>query len=146
MKRSGPAKSKPWKTHAVAVLIATPTGIPLVRDSTKPKPVYWKAPGGRGSAAETAEQTAIREVKEEIGLTLLEKDLELVDEKERPDHTLTFFIARLPTLPFLNSSGEAGEEVRVFLPTDIISMANFFPNHLQAFEKTLVGLCRTNAR
>ncbi len=34
--------------NAVAVLIITPEGIPLIRDPKKPAPVFWKVPGGRG--------------------------------------------------------------------------------------------------
>ncbi|MBI4085936.1 MAG: NUDIX domain-containing protein [Candidatus Liptonbacteria bacterium] len=115
---------------AVAVLITTPEGIPLIKDPKKPPPNYWKLPGGRSAGEETAEEAAIREIEEEIGVSLKADDLEVIYENDKGNHILMFFEARLPKLPLLKKEGGKGEEVGVFSPEQILSLPDFFPNHL----------------
>lgn len=124
-------------SYAVAVLIITPQGVPLIRDPKKPAPVFWKAPGGRSEAGETAVGAAVREVKEEIGVALAEKELVVVYEEDRGSHTFALFSAKLKSLPELKSRGDEGEEIKLFSPKEILVMPDFFPNHRKAFEKTL---------
>jgi ADP-ribose pyrophosphatase YjhB (NUDIX family) len=126
--------------HAVAVLIVTPQGIPLIRDPKKPAPVFWKAPGGRGGANETAKSAAAREVREETGLVLSEDNLEPILEENRGSHILTLFIAKLPSLPPLKDRGDEGEEIRAFPAKEVLSLPDFFPNHKRAYEKILRSL------
>ncbi len=126
--------------HAVAVLIITPQGIPLIRDPKKPPPVFWKAPGGRSDASETAKSAAVREVREEIGAKLSENDLAIVSEEDRDSHILTLFAAKLPSLPAIKDRGDEGEEIRIFSPSEILAMHDFFPNHRKVYEKTLKAL------
>ena len=128
------------QNHAVAVLIITPEGIPLIRDPKKPRPVFWKLPGGRGDAPETAEQVAVREIQEEIGVPLLEKNLTIVYEEDKESHMLTIFRADLQHLPKLKTQGDEGEEIKVFKPKEILSMQDFFPNHRRVAEKILTTL------
>ena len=42
----------------------------------------WNGPGGKVKAGETVEKSVVREIKEEIGVEVLEKDLEKVGEIE----------------------------------------------------------------
>ena len=126
--------------YAVAVLIITPNGIPLIRDPKKPSPVFWKAPGGRSNAGEGSEAAAIREIKEELGIALQKDDLVLLREEDKGSHVLAFFTAKLEALPALKARGDEGEEIRLFSPEDILSMADFFPNHRKIFESTLKSL------
>ncbi|MDP2598933.1 MAG: NUDIX domain-containing protein [Candidatus Liptonbacteria bacterium] len=125
-------------SYAVAVLIITPQGIPLIRDPKKPAPVFWKAPGGRSNMSETAEAAAVREVKEEIGVGLAEKDLIVVYAEDRGSHALELFTAKLKSLPELKSRGDEGEEIKLFSTKEILAMPDFFPNHRKAFEKILM--------
>lgn len=125
------------KGHAVAVLVVSPEGIPLIRDPKKPSPIYWKLPGGRGDASETAEECAIREIQQEIGVLLLAEALEVIFAEDRGNHILTIFRADLPTLPQLNVYGDEGEQIGIFSPTDIISLQDFFPNHRKVVEEVL---------
>jgi ADP-ribose pyrophosphatase YjhB (NUDIX family) len=126
------------KGHAVAVLLVTPEGIPLVRDSKKPSPVFWKLPGGRGGATETAEEVALREVAEEIGVYLEEDSLEVIHQEDKGSHILTIFQATTSQLTGLRQQGDEGEEIGIFSPREILSMEDFFPNHLRVIRKRLV--------
>jgi len=123
---------------AAVVLILTPHGIPLVRDPTKPAPLFWKLPGGHGESGEDARACAIREVKEETGLVI--KTLEELEVIEKSDHTLTVFKTHLASLTELLERGNDGEEVRVFTPSEIARMQDFLPNHHAAIRHILLGL------
>ena len=124
-------------SYAVAVLIITPQGIPLIRDPKKPAPVFWKAPGGRSLANESAKAAAVREVKEEIGMTLTEKDLVVVCEEDRSSHELVLFSTKLKSILGLKTRGDEGEEIKIFSPSQILALHDFFPNHRRVFERTL---------
>src|SRR6185295_8829051 len=105
---------------AVAVLIVAPEGIPVVRDLKKPVPLFWKLPGGRSEGNETAEATAVREVQEEIGLTLTEPDLKVIHQEQREHHTLVIFRADVAALGTLRTQGNDGEDVAVFSPQELL--------------------------
>jgi len=126
-------------SYAVAVLIITPQGIPLIRDPKKPAPVFWKAPGGRSVLNESAKAAAIREVEEEVGIMLSEKDLIVVFKKDKESHMLVLFAANIKSLPNLKSRGDEGEEIKLFSPKQILAMPDFFPPHREAFGKTLAS-------
>ena len=130
------------KGHAVAILVITPQGIPLVRDPKKPSPVYWKLPGGRSVEGETAEQCAVRELEQEVGVYLSSTNLEIMFAEDKGNHILTIFQSQLNNLPLLNSQGNEGEEVGVYTPRQILSMEDFFPNHLKVVKRTLTALAR----
>lgn len=126
--------------HAVAVLIITPEGIPLIRDPKKPAPVYWKVPGGRGGGEETAEGVALREIEEELGIKLQKEELSIVRGEDRGSHMLTLFTARLRKLPPLKVRGDEGEETKIFSLKEIKDMPDFFPNHRLAYGKIIGSL------
>jgi ADP-ribose pyrophosphatase YjhB (NUDIX family) len=130
------------KGHATAVLLVTPQGIPVVRDLKKPTPIFWKLPGGRSkeSAAETAKGCAIRELTEEIGVSLSENDLTIIYSLDKGNHTLTIFRADLTVLPQIKSQGDDGEEIRVFAPKDLLAEQSFFLNHRKVVEEILATL------
>lgn len=126
--------------HATAVLVVTPQGIPLIRDPKKRPPIYWKLPGGRSEGQETAAQCAVRELQEEIGLTLSESNLVVLDSKDKGSHIVTIFMAELPELPRLNTRGDEGEQIQVFKASEILDRDDFFPNHLDAVWRVLEDL------
>lgn len=115
--------------YATAVLIITPQGIPLVRDPKKPRPWYWKLPGGRSVGNETAQRCAVREVGEELGILLKEEDLQTVREEVRNTHILVVFRVDLPELSGMSPHGDEGEEIKVFSAREILMLSDFFPNH-----------------
>ena len=55
---------------ATAIIIYPQNKILLIRRSTPPFVDYWALPGGRAEQDEPAEQTVVREVKEETGLNV----------------------------------------------------------------------------
>ena len=55
---------------ATAIITYPENKILLIKRSTAPFVGYWALPGGRSEPGETAEQTVIREVKEETGLDI----------------------------------------------------------------------------
>ena len=108
--------------HAVAVLIISPEGTPLVRDPKKPVPRYWKLPGGRSEGEETPEECAVREIWQETGLKIKQDDLQVLDQQDRGSHTLTLFRIDLPSLKGLKKQGDEQEEIKVF--SDLVELTD----------------------
>jgi ADP-ribose pyrophosphatase YjhB (NUDIX family) len=113
---------------AAAVIVIAPDGIPLVKDS-RMTPAYWKFPGGKGEASESAEECAIRELRLETGIEVDFFELEKVYEENRTDHKFVLFLVRLSQTPKINFFGDEGEWVEYYKLEDILTMADFFPNH-----------------
>ena len=117
------------EAYAVAVIVVTPQGIPLVWDPKKPSPIYWKFPGGQGDGLEIREDCAVRELEEETGISLSTGQLQLVAQEDRGDHTFFLFQADLLFLPGLKQQGDEGERIKVFKPRQILGMQDFLPGH-----------------
>jgi len=115
--------------YAVAIFIKSPEGIPLVMDPKKPAPLYWKFVGGRSELGEDAIGAARREICEELGLQLKEKDLKLLFEENRENHKFVFFGAELASLNGMLKNGNEGEEIKTFSLEQIKQMPDFMPNH-----------------
>jgi len=115
--------------HAVAVLIITPEGTPLVRDPKKPVPRYWKLPGGRSEGTEIPEECAVREIYEELGIEIDPDQLQVIEQQDRGNHTLTFFRIDLVTSKGMKEVGDEREEIKLFKLTDIPGLPDLFPNH-----------------
>ena len=128
------------KGNAVAVLIVTPDGVPLIRDPKKPAPIFWKLPGGRGQVNESAKDCALREIKEEVGLVLPKDDIEILYSEDRGNHILTIFSVKLSTTPHIKITGDEGEEVKMFSPEEILGKNDFFPNHRKIIESILKNM------
>jgi len=127
------------KQHAVVVWIMLPDGkILFVRDLRRPPPIYWKCPGGRSEGEETPEQTALREVKEETGISINPACLLRLHQENRGNHVFFFFKAHIPDLRGLKPISDEEEETEIFTPDQIRSMDDFLPSHLEIAQS--VGL------
>lgn len=119
---------------SVAVLVVCDGLMPLIRDPKKPAPVYWKLPGGRSEEGETAVKCAIRELEEEIGLSLKSSDLKEIYRENRGNHELVIYRADVKELKDLKEFGNEGEDIQIFSIEKIINMKDFFPNHKKFVE------------
>ena len=114
---------------AASVVAVTPScDIPLVKDS-RLTPAYWKFPGGKGEASETAEECAVRELYQETGIRVDYFDLEKIHEEDRGDHKFVLFLVRLSYTPKINYFGDEGEWVEYFRFETILTMKDFHPKH-----------------
>jgi len=120
--------------YAVAVFIEAPEGIPLVKDPYKPNP-WWKFAGGRSETGEEAKEAACREIYEELGLHLKEKDLKLLYEEKRENHSFVLYKANLESLVGMREKGIDDEEIKVFSFEQIKSMPDFMPNHKRILQQ-----------
>ena len=127
----------PPKDYAVAVIVETPQGIPLVCDPQKPVPHFWKFPGGRSNSGEIPEETALRELREETSIRLEKDALKLLHQEARGGHSFFLFQAHIPATVGLPSHGSDGELVKFFSHEEIQTMPDFFPNHRALAERFL---------
>lgn len=73
----------------------------------------WTEPGGHLESGESPEDGALREVKEETGITLSRKDLQYLGSKEVPNKDLVVhaFKAKMERDPRTNVDGDPDDEV-----------------------------------
>jgi len=118
---------------AVAVLTLSQEGVPLVYDESKPYPIYWKLPGGKGKDTDRhAKDAARRELEEETGLRLPLEDFVPIFSEDRGNHGFTLFGVRvsqdLKELGLVKRGNE-GERVGVFSFDELNKMPDFFDPH-----------------
>lgn len=122
---------KTQEDFAVAVMIKTPSGFPMVRDPQKPLPHYWKFPGGRPTGVETPIETALRQTREEVGITLSENDLVLARKEWCGNHFFYFYSVKLNQRPTLLEYGNEGEDVCLVPRKALFSGREVHPRHLK---------------
>lgn len=122
----------------VTVVIDEASGnFALVKDPFKPRPHYWKFPGGGIDPEDTdtsnprdemlaARNAAMREAKEETGLEV--KDVLFIGAIHKKGHDLYIF-AGVADFAGLAATGDEGEAVSTFTSDETKSMVDFFPNH-----------------
>ncbi len=91
----------------------------------------WLQEGeGRGcKPGETKAAAGARELLEESGVDVEQKDLILLSSEDRGSHDYFFFRANLGYTPELAPMGDEGEEVSMFSVEEILRMPDFFPPH-----------------
>jgi 8-oxo-dGTP pyrophosphatase MutT (NUDIX family) len=102
----------------------------LVYEPTKPSPIFWKLPGGRGEGDETPEETALLELEEETGL--IDVDITKLRKEDKGGYDRYLFVAISNSDdPVLKEVGDEGEEIRTFEISEFDRMADFLPDHLR---------------
>lgn len=90
-------------THAVAAVIVRPGAFLAVRrkPTMKRDPGVWEFPGGKIEAGETIEEAVVREVKEELGVSITLIQSLLFYPFTMGDQTihLTYYLCELDTDP-----------------------------------------------
>jgi ADP-ribose pyrophosphatase YjhB (NUDIX family) len=120
---------------AVTVIVKIPQGIILVKDPQAPKPLYWKFPGGHREPGESLTKAAVRELREETGFVLEPTELKELVREDRVGHVSVTFVGEIPPkllqrrLKGIKKVGMTGEQVRLFSPSDLERMRDFFPPH-----------------
>lgn len=84
---NGHSKFSSANNGSVLVALVSEGMIPLVRQPEKRSPIYWKLPGGKIEDGETAEQAAVREILEELGIDISSLDLGKPYEFPQNGHT-----------------------------------------------------------
>ncbi len=133
----------------VTIVVDEKTGwLTLVMDPAKPKPHYWKFPGGKVAQEDivqahpfddelTADNAALRETKEETGLGV--QIIKRLKPVQKRGHTLYPRIG-LANFEELVAAGEEGEIVKAFSLEEIYELDNFMPNHIPFLEAMLAFL------
>ena len=105
-------KSQPFSAAAFLYDPVTQSLLLHLRDGNAPEhPNSWAFFGGRGEAGETDVDCCLRELKEEIGLTLQSRDLQRVREylvTDPRDFQITFYAEKVIPLDQLVLSEGAG--------------------------------------
>lgn len=119
------------KGHASVVMVVTPKGIVVVREPTKPKPIYWKLPGGMSEEGETPLQTAVRELAGETGVRVSPEKFNQIYKRDKGRHDYYLFRVDLDFVPELARVGHEGEEPAIMTPQEILGGNNFLPPQLE---------------
>lgn len=124
-------------SSVVVVIDEKTSNFVLIREITKPPPIFWKFPGGKIKREDfskdpknsdlAAKMAAIREVKEETGL---EVKVVPVGKIRKREHYLYIFagLAKIDDRTELRSENPA-EEVRIFSLEEIRNCGEFLPQH-----------------
>ena len=116
------------RDFAAVVFVKGPKGTTLFVEDPKKVPTFPKLPGGKNEGDETPEACAVRELHEETGLWVKERDLVRVAMVDKGSHDFYLFTATAKSLGGLREKGDEGEIITVGY-VDRIAEMNFFPPH-----------------
>lgn len=103
----------------------------LAKRKIEPKKDFWDLPGGFLQPNETAEDGAIREIKEELGI-----DIEKLEYVGSAYDTYLYQEIDIPTLSIVFTTRVSDEKLT---PQDDVSMVQFFDQEDIPFEKIAFG-------
>lgn len=110
-----------------------------------PYPNMWDFVGGGRERQETPEQTLIREIREEVGLTVETDDLiwkRKYSANFMPDEQVYFFVAKLPAeAEFDIVFGEEGQAWKLVTLSAFFEMENVVPAYAMRLRHWLDAEC-----
>ncbi|GGY10554.1 NUDIX domain-containing protein [Streptomyces djakartensis] len=120
----------------VAVLRRGDRVLAVRRGPAVARPGYWQPLSGKVEPGETQEQAVVREVREEVGLTVV--PLGKVWESETDDHRfrLHWWTARADTGEVVPDPGEVAE-TRWVTPEEFLALDPVFDGDREFFERIL---------
>lgn len=124
----------------VAVLLrGTDRVLAIRRGPAVARPGYWQPLSGKVEPGETQREAVVREVREEVGLTVV--PLAKVWESETDDgrFRLHWWTARADTGDMVPDPDEVGE-ARWVTPEEFLSLDPVFDGDREFFERILPGL------
>ena len=129
----------PKREAIVAVLRRGGRVLAIRRGPGVPRPGYWQPLSGKVEPGETQEQAVVREVREEVGLTV--SPLAKVWESETDDglFRLHWWTADATTGEILPDPVEVAE-TRWVTPEEFLALTPVFDGDREFFERILPGL------
>ncbi|MFI7414460.1 NUDIX domain-containing protein [Streptomyces sp. NPDC049627] len=123
----------------VAVLLRADRVLAIRRGPAVARPGYWQPLSGRIEPGESQREAVVREVQEEVGLTVV--PLAKVWESETDDgrFRLHWWIARAETGEVVPDPDEVGE-ARWVTPEEFLSLDPVFDGDREFFERILPDL------
>ncbi|MFI6014308.1 NUDIX domain-containing protein [Streptomyces sp. NPDC051243] len=123
----------------VAVLLRGDRVLAIRRGPAVARPGYWQPLSGKVEPGETQREAVVREVREEVGLTVV--PLAKVWESETDDgrFRLHWWTARADTGEVIPDPDEVGE-ARWVTPQEFLSLDPVFDGDREFFERILPGL------
>lgn len=115
----------------------------LVRAPRKPYPKLWNFPGGKKEAGETPVDTAIRELEQETGLRVEEKNMVPCGKVLRDGYPVYIFGTYVFDTSSLKDRGATGEEVCLFNEKLFPLMDDFVPENKGLLEIARQKLLKT---
>ena len=127
----------PWaEDYHASVFIRGPNDQTLlITDLRRPPPQLWKFPGGKLDRGVDTDpfDTAIREVKEETGVTILRRNLRLIEEQNLGTHTKYFFRATVDTFDGFRKRSLDDEIAGIFDIDYLHQMVDIHPHYYDVF-------------
>lgn len=125
-------QNEPSENWAAIVYVKGPQNqTVLVLDRGKPMPHFWKLAGGRKEPidCDIPAKTAQRELKEETGIDVDYRDLELIERVSKWNHDLYVYSVTVMNFNGILKIGDEGEKVAIFEKHELEKMVDFFPPH-----------------
>ena len=114
---------------AVVIIVTDPVGrMVIVREASRRNPL-WKFPGGGIEEGEYPLDAAIRELREETGLSIEGKNVQYFTIIPKGNHNLYVYHGQLLSWKGLTQEGRDGEETRVVFCHEILRMSDFLRDH-----------------
>lgn len=121
---------------ASLVILTDGKRIVLVREPTKPAPIYWKFPGGKIEPGETPVEAAVGETREETGIRVTPDELKELTRVQKSTHTQYIFGATISPKRLngiADHGAEDNEEIAIFMLYQLETI-DFFPPHRKIIE------------